>query len=211
MDKTRKLTTKNTPHELVSIAPTTGLDYAFLDPGKIGGKVLSIKPFMTNMVTFLEGEYPIFLDEDIKYQKANACCEGQPIKPRCRIVSISLTKDFSNLKVRIWGKHVCGIQSIAAFIAKVKYEPLQQQPGGPQVILRKLTPVSINGQILGDFKRYSCPSNIKTRVYVATLPTNAIVGDVFTIRTAVKSCCNKSDVHGLDNPCLGDSGDQLII
>lgn len=214
MKKKKSQKNKSTKYEPIKL-PTGGpvaIDTLSAGISEVSdGEMLSIEPRFLNMVTVLEGEPPILVDAGKSRKKPNNCCDGVPIKPQCLIVSETLDANFRNLAVKIRGTHVCGIKSIAAFIALVTHQALPQQPGQPLVILRKLKILRVGGEMVAAAKTYSCPSNTKSRTFTATFPTAGFIGKPYCVRIAVKSCCNVADIHSMDQPCLGDSGDRLII
>ena len=200
--------------QLIETPPEKAISWGDLKEERIGGTVLAVEPYLATTVTILKGEVPDFPEEENASHKSRTsyksrkgdCCEGVEIKPECRIVNLSLANNFRDLKISLWGKHECGLQSIAAFVAQVTYQPT---PTGRD---RILTPIRVNGQMLGGFVRYNdCPSAEKERHATLTVSTNAIIGTVFAVQIAVKSCCNVSNVHGQDDPCVKVSSDRLII
>jgi len=186
----------------------------------VRGQVLEVTQVSIGLVTTLAAKLPRLGPAPRqaparRKQDEDDCCEGQPIRPTCRFVNIRLTPNFANLLVTVEGRHVCGIQSIAAFLASVTYIPVPPAPGAPpgapRVIERRLRPITVGGQVLGAFEQFPCPSNIQRRQAQLTIPTRGVIGTVFAVVSATKSCCNVADVHGMDDPCMLTSSDRLII
>ena len=215
MKRKSKKEPKKQSYEITAPNSSGQIDMSWLTEAVQDGEILAIEPTTVNIVTVLDGELPKYPEYEKVSRKKNSCCDGVPIQPRCTIVNQRLNPTFTKLQVNVTGSHVCGIRSIAAYIALVTYVPLPRPPGLPPgipaAIKRTLTRLRVGGQLVADAKIYRCPSNVRTRTFTASFPTQNFIGKNFAVVYAVKSCCNVSDIHHLDKPCIGHSGDRLII